>query len=330
MEPRHLRHLLAVLEAGSVSAAARTLGMGQPALSQSLRTLEETLGVVLLHRHPRGVVATEEGHLLARQGRRLLAEWDGLADAVRVAVAIPAGPLAIGVPTSLGPAVSVAVIETLVARFPEVRPRLVEGLSGHIIDWLEAGTLDLGLVFNAEDGPALAVEPLAEEALCLVSPADAGPGQAGISLAEIAERPLILPGVPHGLRMEVERAFAALGRPPRVAIEIDALAHIVTLVERGYGHAILSARVAQEALSAGRLVASPIVRPSITRTIGLAHARTRPPSLALRHAQPVLAPLIRRLVRRATGIAEASPGAGGADTPHAADRGSGGADAGLA
>ncbi|KAA5606218.1 LysR family transcriptional regulator [Roseospira marina] len=301
MDPRHLRHLLAVLEAGSVSGAARALGMGQPALSQSLRALEEDLGAVLLHRRPRGVVPTEEGRLLAERARRLLAEWDGLADSLRAAAAEPAGVLAIGVPTSLGHAVSVPVAEALADRFPRVRPRLVEGLSGHIIAWLNAGDLDLGLIFNTEDSADLAVERLAEEHLCLVSAPEARPHGPSITLAEVAARPLILPGRPHGLRAEVERAFAALGpgRTPHVVMEIDALDHIVTLVARGRGDAILSPRVARTALGTGRIVATPIVAPTITRTIGLAHSRLRPPSIALRHALPALAPLIRRLVRTA-------------------------------
>jgi len=304
VEPRHLRHLLAVLDAGSVSAAARALGMGQPALSQSLRALEEDLGAVLLHRRPRGVTATEEGRLLAEQARRLLAEWDGLADSIRAATAEPSGDLAIGVPTSLGQAVSVPVAESLAERFPRVRPRLVEGLSGHIIAWLDAGNLDMGLVFNAADSADLAVEPLAEECLCLISPPASRPPGAEISLADVAARPLILPGRPHGLREEVERACTALDLSPRVVMEIDALEHILTLVERGHGHAVLSPRVARAALAGNRIVATPIVGPAITRTIGLAHSRLRPPSIALRHALPALRPLIRRLVRGAAeGIA---------------------------
>ncbi|MBB4285362.1 LysR family transcriptional regulator [Roseospira goensis] len=299
MEPRHLRHLLAVIDAGSVSAAARVLGMGQPALSQSLRALEEDLGTVLLHRRPRGVVPTEEGRLLADEGRRLLAAWDGLADTIRAAAADPTGDLAIGVPTSLGPALSVALAEAVADRFPHVRPRLVEGLSGHIIAWLDAGDLDMGLVFNATDSPTLAVERLAEERLSLVSPLSGRPAGDTVTLAAVAALPLILPGHPHGLRAEVERACAALSLSPRVVMEIDALEHIVTLVAHGRGHTVLSPRVARAALAAGRVAATPIADPAITRTIGLAHSRLRPPSIALRHALPALAPLIRRLVRAA-------------------------------
>jgi LysR family nitrogen assimilation transcriptional regulator len=157
----------------------------------------------------------------------------------------------------------------------------------------------MGLVFNATDSADLAVDPIAVECLSLISPVGQGPGGGDVALADVAPRPLILPGHPHGLRAEVERAFAALGLAPDVALEIDALDHIVTLVARGRGHAILSPRVACAALSAGRIVATPITGPAITRTIGLARSRLRPPSIALRHALPALVPLIRRLVRGA-------------------------------
>jgi LysR family nitrogen assimilation transcriptional regulator len=295
MDIKQMRYFLAVVDAGSFSEAARRLRVAQPALSQSLRRLEEDLGSALLHRLSRGVAVTEEGATLAREGRRMVAEWEGLSERIRALGDDPSGELSIGVPTSLSRVVSLPLVELLCERLPRVRPRIVEGLSGHILAWLREGTIDLGLVFNGEEGADLAVEPLATESLALVVPrGDPAPDQ--VTLAEAAARPLILPGAPHGLRAEVERAFAAAGVVPRVPLEIDALDHIVALVARGRGCSIVSPRVARQAPEGRGVRVLSIVDPPITRSIGLAHARTRAPSIALRHGLVLVRPLVTELV----------------------------------
>src|ERR1700727_852324 len=69
MKLHHLRDLLAVVEKGSIRAAAKHLGLGQPALSRSIRDLERELGVPLLERHARGTVMTAMGeHFSHRAG----------------------------------------------------------------------------------------------------------------------------------------------------------------------------------------------------------------------------------------------------------------------
>jgi LysR family nitrogen assimilation transcriptional regulator len=298
MDLKQMRYFLAVVDAGSFSEAARRLCVAQPALSQSLRRLEDDLGATLLHRLPRGVAVTEEGATLAREGRRMVAEWEGLAGRIRALGDVPTGELAIGIPTSLGRVVSLPLADLLSERLPRVRLRLVEGLSGHILAWLREGTIDMGVVFNGLDGAELAVEPLATESLALVIPlGDPSPDQ--VTLTEAAARPLILPGAPHGLRVEVDGAFAAVGLVPAVPLEIDALDHIVALVARGRGCSILSPRVARQAPEGERVRILPIVDPPITRSIGLAHARTRPPTIALRHGLALARPLVAGLVQGA-------------------------------
>jgi DNA-binding transcriptional LysR family regulator len=79
---RHLRALSVVLTRGSLSRAAETVGLSQPALTQGLAKLERTLGVVLLVRRPDGVTATEAGQALAERADRAFAH---LAEAARQA-----------------------------------------------------------------------------------------------------------------------------------------------------------------------------------------------------------------------------------------------------
>lgn len=78
MTLKQLHYLLGVLRAGSITAAAETLHVSQPAIGMHIRALEDELGVRLLTRHSRGVTPTEAGLLLARRGARVLGEVEAM------------------------------------------------------------------------------------------------------------------------------------------------------------------------------------------------------------------------------------------------------------
>ncbi len=82
VETRHLRHFLAVAEAEHFGRAAAVLHMAQPALSQSIRRLEEATGLVLFTRHPRGATPTDEGRRLLAAARSAVAAADEVAATV--------------------------------------------------------------------------------------------------------------------------------------------------------------------------------------------------------------------------------------------------------
>ena len=83
MKLHHLRDLLAVVEEGSMSAAAKHLGTAQPALSRSIRDLEKDLGVPLLDRRARGAVPTPMGLLLVRRATAAVSELRRGRDEIR-------------------------------------------------------------------------------------------------------------------------------------------------------------------------------------------------------------------------------------------------------
>jgi hypothetical protein len=74
MDLRHFRHLCAVVESASLGRASVVLGISEPALSKSVRALDDRLGVRLLDRGPKGMVPTASGHALYARARAILAE----------------------------------------------------------------------------------------------------------------------------------------------------------------------------------------------------------------------------------------------------------------
>ncbi|AWK90090.1 LysR family transcriptional regulator [Azospirillum thermophilum] len=294
MDVRQLRYFLGIVEHGSVSRAAEALRVAQPALSLHLKRLEEEFGCQLVLRTARGIVPTESGRRLAQRAAALVESMDMLRDEVRAVESAPSGPATVGVPTTLGPLLTVPLALAVRRSHPAIRLRVVEGLSGHMLEWVLSGQLDLALVFGAEDMSGLTAEFVARETLHLVGPL-ADPllaGRRAIPFAQALDLPMILPGRPHGVREEVERAALLARGQPTVVMEIDALDQIKSLVAEGCGYTVLSERVARYGPDAARLVSVPIVEPEIDRSIHLAHASGRPLPAAARAAQTILRELL--------------------------------------
>ena len=130
MDLRQLRYFTAIVEQGSFSKAATKLRVAQPALSQHLRHMEDELGVALLHRGTRGVLPTEAGERLLERARAILADFAELRDSVRGESAAPGGEVRIGLPGTVSEQFSVPLIEAARERYPAVRIRIAEAMSG--------------------------------------------------------------------------------------------------------------------------------------------------------------------------------------------------------
>ncbi len=284
MELRQLRYFLGIVEQGSLSRAAEFLHVAQPALSLHLKRLEEELGCQLVQRSSRGIIPTEFGHRLAQRANILLQDLAGLHDEVRGIAAVPAGSATVGIPTSLGSILTVPLVTAIRERFPQVRLRVAEGLSGHMQEWLLVGSVDLAVVFGGSPISGLIAQAVIREPLAFVAPRDdvIAAGRATMDLGDALDLPLILPGRPHALREEVEFAARKLRRPPNVIVEVDALDQIKSLVAMRAGYSILSSRFAHQGPIASELAILPLSDPAIERTISLAHAQNRPMSIAAR------------------------------------------------
>ncbi|KGT73110.1 transcriptional regulator [Bradyrhizobium japonicum] len=295
MDLRQLRYFLGVVEHGSIARAADELHVAQSALSVHLNRLEKELGCILVHRTSRGIVPTESGMRLANRARSILTEIGTIADEVRGIEAVPVGNVAVGMPTSLGIALTVPLAMTVRQKYPLVRLRIAEGLSGHMSQWLLSGQPDVALVFGSDIISGVAKELLAKEYLNLVGANDAeAVSSAGeISPTSVFDLPLILPGRPHGLREEVERAASQHGRRLNVMMEIDSLENIKVLVAAGAGYTVLSARVAGHGSVSARLKYRPIGKPRIEREIYIAHPSNTPLSVAASSIRTVLLTLLR-------------------------------------
>lgn len=292
MNLNQLETFVHVAEHGSFSKAALVLGVAQPALSRQVRALEIELREPLLLRHGRGVQLTETG-------RRLLDHCHGILHLVAQAkddLAAhrdePVGHIAIAMPPTLARLHTLPLIRAFRKELPNARLAIVEGFSVHIAEWLASGRADLGLVYNPEPLPALEIEPLREERLCLVSPADQAPA-GPVALRQLAKYPLVMPERGQIFRKLVESAAAMAGVQLRVEWEVSSVPAILDLVSAGIGHAALAEDAIRAFQHPKRLAVTPLVQPGIKITLCLVTPAQRRATPLRQRTARLLAGLVR-------------------------------------
>src|SRR3954453_23609981 len=191
MTLQQLTYFLAAAEHGSFSAAAHTLLMSQPSLSEQVRRLEAELGVPLFVRAGRGIELTEAGRLLLPHAERTLAEAQAAAESVREVRDLAGGTVAFGTFGSAHHYLLARLVEDFRNRHPQVLVRAIRQKSAGVADAGREGQLEAVLVVLPIDDRGLAVAPAIEDELLYVS---AGPArlERPMTIERLAAAPLIL------------------------------------------------------------------------------------------------------------------------------------------
>lgn len=183
-----MRMFIAVVEEGSVTAAARRLHISQPALSQAMVALERRLGLELLIRHRTGIALTDAGHTLLTEARAVLTRHDQALAALTRHDA-PSDVLRLGVPLELPPDLLPVALARFGAAHSETRVQARHASTAAQLDALRAGELDVGLVRERPTGPDLDATLTVEERLGVLlarSPAEALVTDRGVRLDALA------------------------------------------------------------------------------------------------------------------------------------------------
>lgn len=142
LELRQLRQLAAVFEHGSISAAAKHLGMQQPTLSRSMSAIERAVGVPLFGRGPKGVLPTDYGRALLHYHRALESNLRNAAGELNAIRGVPA-MIRLGVGPIEGGDVAATAVSRFLDRYPDAQIAIREGLYANLEPLLANGELDL-------------------------------------------------------------------------------------------------------------------------------------------------------------------------------------------
>ncbi|MEW1912458.1 LysR substrate-binding domain-containing protein [Kitasatospora sp. NPDC085895] len=260
-DSRHIRTFHQVVVSGSYSAAARTLGYTQPAITQQMKALERSVGVPLFTRAGRGLRLTEAGEALARHAETIL---DSLASAQQQLGALArlrAGKVRVCAFPSANATLIPETMARLLADHPGIRVELLEAEPPDSVERLLRGECDIALAFQypglpVEVPPEVVETPLLEDQLTVLLPVGhALARRSAVRLADLAEERWIA-GCPR-CRANLLQICAEQGWTPDIVFTTDDNLAVQSLVAAGVGIALMPALVLSflcHAKVTGRLV----------------------------------------------------------------------------
>jgi molybdate transport repressor ModE-like protein len=274
-----LRLLVELERNGSVSAAARAVGIGQPSASEHLRLLEAAAGQRLVERNGRGSRLTDAGRVLASHASQALATLAAGEEELHALAGLESGTIHIGASTTPG----VYLLPDTLGCFRRDHPNVVVEVeiasTGEIVERLLAGRLQLALVGEAAVDDRVALEPfLSDEILGIARPGLLPVRNGKVTPARVAAETLLVREASSSTRQVAARALRSAGIEPARLWELDSSEAIKRAAREGLGVAVLSRLAVAEEVARGELESFRLAgRPRIERGLHVARLARRPP-----------------------------------------------------
>jgi LysR family carnitine catabolism transcriptional activator len=270
-----LRLFLRVAETRSFSEASRVENVSQPALSRSIRMLEDQLGVRLFDRDTRNVALTSAGLMLQPIAERLISDYDAAFTDLAQSISGERGHVAVGVL----PSIAAGLLPNVLARFraerPHVEVKVEDTLSDALSELLQERRIDFAIGIEPDPERRLAFQPLFSDEFVLV-----------VRRGDPLDLPDPLPwGALKGLdfigmtaassvRRATDAAFARANISHRPLYECAHISTVGGLIRAGLGVSALPASTLPM-IGSTEVSSRPLVTPTISRNIGIVTLRSR-------------------------------------------------------
>jgi LysR family nitrogen assimilation transcriptional regulator len=284
MDLRRLAFLVRVIDAGSITRAAESLRIAQPALSQHLLLLERHYGAPLLLRSKHGVTPTPAGHVVYRHARMLERQLDEARAEVRAVSGAPAGRVTIGIaPHSPARALIQPLLHAVREQYPDILIHVNENFEGVLAADLLLERMDMAFTYEIVPRPGLRYEALLSEPLLLVGHASVlGNTPTDWQPERLRDIPVLLPGASHALRQLADAVFSAAQVRPCLVAEIESFETLAGAARMGLGAIVVPRSVAEDLAARDKLLVRPFGEPDIHITLSLCVTTQDKPSAAAR------------------------------------------------
>jgi DNA-binding transcriptional LysR family regulator len=252
--------LVLVAKAGSIGQAAAQLGLSQPSVSRRMAALERSLGVVLLHRTPRGSALTPAGRVVVDWASALLAAADDFSRSVATLRGEQDESIRVAVSMTIAEHHAPGWVARLADRAPRVRVSLSVTNSTEVAERVENREADVGFLESPTIRASLSRRRIAwDDLVVAVAPGHpwAGLGRP-LKAAELAESRLLVREPGSGTRETLEHAFASSKLTLQADVEMASNTALRSAAVAGMGPVVLSAAALEADLAGGRLVAVPL------------------------------------------------------------------------
>jgi molybdate transport repressor ModE-like protein len=273
-----LRLLVEIDRRGSVSAAAKAVGIGQSSASEHLRLLETAAGQRLVERNGRGSRLTEAGRVLASSASQALATLAAGEEELQALAGLAGGTIHIGASTTPGVYLLPDTLGCFRRDHPKVAVEVEIAATGEIVERLLSGRIQLALVGETKVDDRVALDPfLADEIIGVAKPGLLAIRNGRVRPEALGAEILLVRASNSSTRQIADRELSAAGVRPEGVWELDSSEAIKRAAREGLGVAFLSRYAVAEEVERGELESFRLVgHAAIKRQLYVAHLARRP------------------------------------------------------
>ncbi|MFZ3089021.1 MAG: selenium metabolism-associated LysR family transcriptional regulator [Nitrospirota bacterium] len=244
MEDHKLKIFCAVAETGSFSKASKIVNLTQPAVSLQIQALEELYETAIFDRSGKNITLTPAGKLLYKYAKDILSLYSSAEREINATIGLSKGSLSVGASSTIGNYLLPTVIIAFRKKYPKIDVNLVVSNTKGIVEFLNAGRIDIGLVEGEVSKQSLEIERLLDDELVLIMPPDhPWVKRKNISVSELLTQPVIMREEGSGTRQMIEKHLInnkiSLSNL-KISLVLGSTEAIKTAVEQGMGVSILS------------------------------------------------------------------------------------------
>lgn len=277
---KQLRAFVALAQSRSFAEAAARLHLSQPALSNALKTLEESVGGQLLARTTRTFALTPEGEEFLPVALRLLQDWDDAFDDLHSRFALRSGRISIAAMPSFAGNLLPTAIRHYKASYPDVKIALHDVIAEEVVAMVRSGRAEMGISFDPGEQEDLRFSPLFTDTFIAVLPLDHPlAAQTAVRAADLLRYDVIALQPPSRVRKLINDRLASHALSLTPAFETHQLMTIGRMVANGLGISIAPSLCRQQMLELGASC-RPLIEPAITEQVGIITRRRYPLSAA--------------------------------------------------
>jgi LysR family hydrogen peroxide-inducible transcriptional activator len=278
MNFRALQYFVKLAELKHFSKAAAACFVSQPTLSTQIAKLEDELGVSLVERAPRQVMLTPIGEDIAHRARHILRDIEHMKDAARRSRDPEKGSIKLGIFPTLAPYLLPHVIPAIRRQYPELRLQLAEEKTEEIMNMLDQGRLDAGLLALPIDEHGMEMEILFEEPFVTAMPASHPlTDKEVICLKDLEGEELLLLEEGHCLRQHALAVCALAGAHERVDFHATSMETLRQMVAANAGVTLMPVLSVKPPIpSTDNIVLRRFESPAPSRTIAIVWRSSSP------------------------------------------------------
>jgi DNA-binding transcriptional LysR family regulator len=290
MDFDQLRTFLEVAKQGSFSRAGQKVFRSQSAVSAQIRQIESEYGERLLDRSGKTVRLTPAGEVFREYAQRMLSLRDESLRAVADHGNDPRGVLALGANEATCLYVLPNVFAEYLRLYPSVQVNIYRNFSHKILERLDSGAIDVGIVTLPVKMPMLKLRTIFRDRLALMVSADNPLAQHDkVPISMVVEQPLILPRTGFTRRI-MDKLFRPYRDKLHVRMELPSIGMIKSFVAAGLGVSLISESFARDEVQSGKVKLIALKDNELSRELGLAYRRNR----SLPRAAAVFIELLQR------------------------------------